>query len=278
MKLLLLLAVAATITAALAQPKGPASTNEQPPDPKLQPKEPDKDKHEFRALVFTKTGGFRHDCIPDGIAAIKKLGAENNFAVDATEDAAQFNAVNLDKYSVVVFMCTTTEVLDSDQQTAFEGFIASGHGYAGIHSAADTEYDWPWYGQLVGAYFKSHPQIQPALIRVEEQSHPSTKHLGEEWKHTDEWYDYKESPRGACHILMSLDQSSYTGSTMQADHPIAWCHEFRGGRAWYTGLGHTKECYTDATFLQHILGGIRWAAGKAEWKQEEKKPATTNDN
>ncbi|MEV2194120.1 ThuA domain-containing protein [Streptomyces phaeochromogenes] len=224
-------------------------------------KKPSKDE---RVLVFSKTAGFRHDSIPEGVAAVKSLGAENGFRVDATEDAGAFSSRNLSRYDAVVFLSTTGDVLNGAQQRAFEGYIKRGGGYVGIHAAADTEYDWEFYGGLAGAYFQSHPAIQPARIEVEDRAHPATSHLGESWNRTDEWYNYRSNPRDRAHILASLDESSYSGGTMSGDHPIAWCQEYRGGRAFYTGSGHTKESYADPAFRQHLLGGIRWAVGAAQ--------------
>lgn len=217
-----------------------------------------------RVLVFSKTAGFRHDSIPEGVAAVKSLGAENGFRVDATEDAGAFSSRNLARYDAVVFLSTTGDVLNGAQQRAFEGYIKRGGGYVGIHAAADTEYDWEFYGGLAGAYFQSHPAIQPARIEVEDRAHPATSHLGESWNRTDEWYNYRSNPRDRAHVLASLDESSYSGGTMSGDHPIAWCQEYRGGRAFYTGSGHTKESYADPAFQQHLLGGIRWAVGAAQ--------------
>ena len=215
----------------------------------------------FKALVFTKTAGFRHDAIPDAIAAFRKLGAENNFTTDFTEDAGAFSDANLDKYDVVAFLLTTGNVLDPSQQAAFERFIRKGRGYAGIHSASDTEYEWPFYGELVGAYFKNHPQIQKALVRIEDSSHPSTSFLPGKWERTDEWYGFRTNPREKAHILMTLDESTYRGGEMGNDHPIAWCRTFAGGRSWYTAGGHTKESYVEPLFLRHVLAGLQWAAG-----------------
>ncbi|MGP3999742.1 ThuA domain-containing protein [Streptomyces sp. 8N706] len=217
-----------------------------------------------RILVFSKTAGFRHDSIPDGIAAVKDLGTAGGFAVDATEDATAFTADNLARYDAVVFLSTTGDVLDSAQQSAFEGYIERGGGYAGVHAAADTEYDWPFYGGLAGAYFQSHPHIQPATVDVEDRAHPATAHLGARWERTDEWYNYRTNPRERAHILATLDESSYTGGSMGGDHPISWCQNYRGGRAFYTGGGHTRESYAEPAFRSHLLGGIRYAAGAAQ--------------
>ncbi|MGW0799937.1 ThuA domain-containing protein [Streptomyces sp. NPDC002692] len=214
-----------------------------------------------RVLVFSRTAGFRHDAIPEAIAALRELGAEGGFTVDATEDAGAFTPRNLARYDAVVFLSTTGDVLDDTQQGAFERYIERGGGYAGIHAAADTEYDWAFYGGLVGAWFQSHPAIQPATVDIEDGGHPATSGLPRVWERTDEWYNYRSDPREQVHVLASLDESSYSGGTMNGDHPIAWCQEYRGGRAFYTGGGHTKESYADPAFRRHLLGGLRYATG-----------------
>ena len=215
----------------------------------------------FSALIFSKNAGYRHDSIPNGIQAISELGAESNFNVDASEDSSLFSDEVLSAYDVVIFLSTTGTILDAKQKDAFQRFIEGGKGFVGIHSATDTEYDWPWYGQLVGAYFRSHPNIQQAQIQVEDPNHPSTAKLPAIWERTDEWYNFRENPRGNVHVLATMDESTYDGGDM-GDHPIAWCHEVAGGgRAWYTALGHTEASYGEALFRQHLLGGIQTAAG-----------------
>ncbi|WP_371526276.1 ThuA domain-containing protein [Streptomyces sp. NBC_01283] len=226
--------------------------------------EPESKQAGEKVLVFSKTAGFRHDSIPEGIAAIKELGAANGFTVDATEDAKAFTAKNLARYDAVIWLSTTGDVLDGKQQAAFEGYIKKGGGYVGVHAAADTEYDWPFYGGLAGAYFQSHPAIQPAKVRVEDHGHPSTAHLPGVWDRTDEWYNYRSNPRDRAHVLASLDESSYTGGSMSGDHPIAWCQDYQGGRSFYTGSGHTKESFADPAYRTHLLGGIRWATGAVQ--------------
>ena len=215
----------------------------------------------FKVLVFSKTEGFRHSSIPNGIIAIERLGQQHDFTVDATEDASAFTIENLQQYEAIIFLSTTGDVLNRNQQDAFERYIRNGGGFVGIHAASDTEYNWPWYGELVGAYFDSHPAIQTATIEVADRIHPSTTHLPEYWERTDEWYNYNENPRGRVHVLATLDESSYSGGNMGYDHPIAWMHEFDGGRSWYTGGGHTEDSYSEPDFLKHILGGIMYASG-----------------
>ncbi|MEV0384805.1 ThuA domain-containing protein [Nonomuraea sp. NPDC050643] len=215
---------------------------------------------EHQVLVFSKTAGFRHDSIPAGVRAIGELGAAGGFSVTATEDAAAFT--DLGRYDAVVFLSTTGDVLDDGQQAAFQEYVDGGGGYVGVHSAADTEYDWPYYERLAGAYFRNHPAIQQATVRTEDRAHPATAHLGPVWTRTDEWYNYRTNPRDSVHVLQSLDEGSYSGGDM-GDHPITWCHDQGEGRAFYTGLGHTAESYADPAFREVLLGGIRYAAGLA---------------
>jgi cytochrome c len=217
----------------------------------------------FRVLAFTKTAGFRHESIPAALQALRELGARNGFTVDATEDPAAFTDANLSRYAVVAFVLTTGDVLDDARQAAFERYIHAGHGFVGVHSAADTEHDWPWYGRLVGAYFKIHPAIQRATVRVATTRHPSTAGLPRSWARTDEWYNFARNPRPDVRVLATLSESSYSPGpgAMGADHPIAWAHSFEGGRAWYTRGGHTEESYAEPLFRRHVLGGIRYAAG-----------------
>ena len=224
-----------------------------------------------RILLFSKTEGYRHECIPTATAALRKLCFSNGIAVDTTENAADFNEKNLRRYNAVVFLNTTGDVLSPAQETDFERYIQAGGGYVGIHSATDTEYGWTWYGGLSGGYFNSHPDQQTATLQVAKQRHPSTKHLGDTWQRYDEWYNFKDLNPNVT-VLLSLEESSYKGGTMCLDsaskgaggkcHPAAWFHEYDGGRAFYTALGHTKESYAEPEFLEHVLGGIRYAIGK----------------
>ena len=217
----------------------------------------------YQVLVFSKTAGFRHDSIPAGISAIQALGAANSFTVVATEDANAFTDANLANFATVVFLSTTGDVLNATQQAAFERYIRAGGGFVGVHAAADTEYDWAWYGSLVGAYFDQHPAIQAATVKVEDPAHPSTAGLPALWSRTDEWYNYRTNPRGQGHVLASLDERTYAPGTgaMVADHPITWCQDYDGGRSWYTGLGHDSATYNDGQFRTLLLGGIASTAG-----------------
>ncbi|HEY5931002.1 MAG TPA: ThuA domain-containing protein [Burkholderiales bacterium] len=217
----------------------------------------------FAVLVFSRTAGFRHDSIAAGIDAIQAIGAQDGFRVDASEDAGVFTDANLSKYRVVIFLSTTGEILNSAQQAAFQGFIRRGGGFVGIHSATDTAYDWPWFGALVGNYFRRHPAIQSATLKVVDASHPSTRHLPIDWKRRDEWYDFRDAFAADLTILMRIDETTYSGGRMGTNHPMAWYHAYDGGRAWYTALGHTIASWSEPLFLDHVRGGIAWAAGLA---------------
>ena len=214
----------------------------------------------FAALVFSKTTGFRHDSIPQGIAAIEALGKAHAFAVESTEDAARFTDAELARFKVVIFLCTTGNIFDAGQKAALERYIRAGGGFVGVHSASDTEYDWAWYGRLVGAYFASHPQIQRARVRIEDRGHASTEDLPTTWERTDEWYNFRADPSPHVRVLVQVDEMTYTGGTMGKNHPLSWYHEYDGGRAWYTAMGHTTESYSEPFFLRHVSGGLRWAA------------------
>lgn len=220
-----------------------------------------------KVLVFHKTAGYHHESIPDGIAAIEKLGAENGFDVDATENAEDINEENLEKYAAVIWLSTTGDVLNHYQEADFERYIQSGGGYVGIHAAADTEYDWGWYGKLVGGYFADHPgindpnpNVQPGVVHKSGVKHPSVDFLPDPWERTDEWYSYKKVNPQTTKLLM-LDEASYQGGMDMGEHPIAWYHDYDGGRAFYTGGGHTSESFQEENFLKHLLAGIQYAIG-----------------
>lgn len=222
-----------------------------------------RDTREIKVLVFSKTASFRHESIPAGVDAIRELGKKHGFEVDTTERADSFNEKVLKKYNVLVFLNTTGDVLNDAQQLEMNRWIQAGGGFVGIHAAADTEYEWPWYGELVGAYFNGHPNdpnVREATITLVDKTHISTQHLPQTWKRADEWYNFKDI-KSEINVLLNLDEKSYQGGTNGDNHPIAWYREFDGGRTWYTGLGHTDETYKDENFLQMLWGGIQYAAG-----------------
>ncbi|GAB3015320.1 hypothetical protein GCM10027051_18870 [Niabella terrae] len=213
-----------------------------------------------RVLVMCKTAGFYHSSIPAGLAALQKMGKENGFITDTTRDAGLFTEKNLKKYAAVIFLSTTGTILNPDQKAAFEKYIENGGGFVGIHAATDTEYEWPWYNRLVGAYFLNHPQQQQARLLVKDHQHPATRHLPEVWERKDEWYNFKDI-NPDLNILMTIDESSYEGGANGVHHPMAWYHQVGQGRAFYTALGHTDASYVESLFLEHLLGGIRYAMG-----------------
>jgi type 1 glutamine amidotransferase len=215
-----------------------------------------------QVLVFTRTTGFRHGSIPAGVEAVRRIGAQLGFAVDHTEDPSRFSAGALAPYAAVVFLNTTGDVLDTAQQEAFEAFVSAGGGFIGVHSAADTEYDWPWYGRLVGAWFASHPPTQEGGLDVVDSTHPATRCLPVRWTRVDEWYDFRAPPEAGVRILLTIDESTYSGARMGEPHPMAWAHELLGGRAFYTALGHTAESYGEPAFLDHLAGGMVWVLGR----------------
>lgn len=215
-----------------------------------------------KVLVFSKTAGFRHgSAISAGKKVIEQLGKENHFDVDTTEDAGVFTSENLQQYTAIIFLCTTGDVLNDQQQQVFERYIRSGGGFVGTHSATDTEYDWPWYGELVGAYFKSHPpKHQEAVLNIVDPNNIATAHLPQVWKKTDELYNFKWIGINL-NILITMDESSYQGGENGEFHPMSWYHEYSGGRAFYTALGHDNKSFEDPLYVKHLLGGIKYAMG-----------------
>ncbi len=216
-----------------------------------------------RILIFTKTAGYHHGSIAAGVAAMMKLGRENQFDTDTTSDASRIVEDSLRQYAAVIFLNTTGNLLNNYQEADFERYIQAGGGYVGIHAAADAGYDWRWYGRLVGAYFNGHPEQQEAIVKTVDPDNDATRFLPSRWKRKDEWYNFKQISSDI-HVLLSIDEKSYQGGTNGNNHPLSWYHQFDGGRSWYTELGHTEESYSDPLYLKHILAGIKYAIGKNE--------------
>lgn len=215
----------------------------------------------YKVLVFTRTTGYRHASIPAGVAAIRALGAQHGFAVDATANPAVFTDARLAGYATVVFLSTTgNPVPTQGERAAFQRYIEAGGGFVGVHAASDGGWNWPWYGALVGAYFAEHPRQQLALVHIEDRAHPATTGLTDRYR-LDEWYDFRTDPRPDVHVLADVDDSSYTGSTMGLDHPVTWCRDYDGGRSFYTALGHASASFAEPFFLHLLLGGIQTTAG-----------------
>jgi type 1 glutamine amidotransferase len=240
------------------------------------------DDENYQVLVVGKTLGFRHSHIDDTTNAVIQLGQEHGFTVDVWDPAQATltlpstpftTADDLSKYATIIFASPVDgtnnldpnrpRLLDDTELAALQGYIHDGGGYVGLHAATDSMHTVPWYSQLTGgeARFRNHPRQQTATMRVESPAHPSTEMLPAEWVRYDEWYNYTVNPREDVHVLITLDESTYSGGSMGEDHPLAWCQNFEGGRSWYEGAGHTDESWTDPLFLAHVLGGIEWTAG-----------------
>ncbi len=217
-------------------------------------------RNEKKILVFCKTEGYRHTSIESGIEALKKLGTENGFKVTSTEDVRYIQEDSLKQFAAVLFLNTSGDILNDVKQADLERYIQAGGGFVGVHAATNTEYDWPWYNKLVGAYFDGHPKVQEATLKVIDNNHPSTSFLDSTWVKTEEWYNFRDIDPGI-KIVLEVDEDSYKGGKNGARHPISWYHNFDGGRSFYTALGHSNETYSNANFLKHILGGIQYAMG-----------------
>ncbi|MFG6446170.1 ThuA domain-containing protein [Microbacterium sp. P07] len=245
---------------------------------------------DYKVLVVGKTLGFRHSHIDDTTNALIKLGQENGFTVDVWDPAIGrspgqpelsmtttpfTSTADLEEYATIVFASpvdgtnsqnpTSPRLLDDTELAAFQGYIRGGGGYVGLHAATDAMHAVPWYSELTGggARFRSHPAQQQATMRVENPGHPSTTMLPAEWSRYDEWYNFTTNPREDVHVLITLDETTYSpgNGAMGADHPLAWCQNFEGGRSWYEGAGHVDSAWTDPIFLEHILRGLEWTAG-----------------
>jgi len=214
----------------------------------------------FRVLVFTRHAGYEHRSIPAAIGALHTLGARGGFTALPTEDPRVFADKILRSFAAVIFVNTTGDILDTAQQAALERYIHAGGGFVGVHSALDTEPAWAWYHRLLGADFLRHPRVQPATLLLANPSDPLARALPRPWRRTDEWYDFHAAPESVT-VLVRVDETTYRGGGMGKWHPVSWYHPFEGGRSWYTAMGHTTCSYSEEPFLDHLLAGIRYAAG-----------------
>ena len=213
-----------------------------------------------RILVFTKMAGYKHESTPAAYGHIKSICEQNGIQTDSTSASEKFTREYLAQYDAVVFLNTSGDVLSEEQQNIFIDFIHAGKGFVGIHGASTTEYDWPWFGRLIGNYFDQHPEIQPAIVRIIDNNHISTRHLPAEWQRTDEWYNFRMPLATDVTVLAIIDEQTYQGGTNGPQHPFSWYHEFENGRSWYTAGGHAEEHYKNPLFIQHLLGGIQYAS------------------
>jgi len=213
----------------------------------------------IRVLMLTATAGFRHDSIATAREVLTSIGPANGFAITATEDLSAFTTSNLAGFDVVMFNLTSGELpFTPEQQNALIAFVNGGKGFIGTHSATDTLYEWPDYGRLVGAYFKEHPWTQQGRVLVENASHPAAG-VRDPFTLEEEFYTFRENPRGRVQVLMSLDAASVGGS---GDFPLVWTQSFGAGRSYYNALGHFDNTWRDARFQAQIIAAIRWTGGK----------------
>jgi type 1 glutamine amidotransferase len=224
---------------------------------------------QFKVLVFTKTMGWHHESINEGVDALRGLALRHHFIADWQEDASVFNDERLKQYQAVIFLLTSGDILNDEQQAAMERFIRSGKGFVGIHSASDTEYDWNWYTQMVGRTFHVHPEIQTAKLEVLDRKFPGLELMPKRFLWTEEWYEFGAERIKGLNYILAVDEKTYNpaadwgkvkGTGMGKFHPIAWYHHYDGGRAFYTALGHQSATYSEPLFLAHLYGAIYWAA------------------
>jgi type 1 glutamine amidotransferase len=260
--LVLALAASAAATAPVPALRGawlPGASEAEPrPDPGPIPG--------FGVLVFSRTAGYRHDSIPHALRALERLASERGWTLVASENAAAFHDGFLGRFDVVVWLSTTGDVLSGEQEQAFERYVEAGGGWVGIHSASDTEYDWPWYGRLVGAFFARHtqrPHLPEADVVIEDRDHPATAALPRRWRRADEWYAFRTNPRPRVRVLASLDESSFDpGEARMGDHPLIWCQELGAARSLYTAIGHTPATWSEPLALEHVAAAVEWAGRK----------------
>lgn len=224
---------------------------------------------QFKALVFTKTSGWHHESINSGITALQNMAKRHYFDVQWHANANKLTDKQLKKFDVLIFLSTTGDILNDEQQGAVERFIQSGKGFVGIHSAADTEHDWTWYQKLVGRSFVTHPKIQTAKVKIENRKFAGLERMTDGFWWTDEWYQFSDAYVDDLNYLLSVDEQTYDPSVknktkqfngMGEFHPVAWFHHYDGGRSFYTGLGHMEGHFQNTLFLEHLFGGIFWAA------------------
>ncbi len=221
----------------------------------------DVENGKINVLVFSKTEEYRHESIVAGISSLTKLAQENNLHIDFSEDASVFSENNLSQYNVIIFLNTSGNILDANEETALRMFIENKGGLVGIHSATDTEYDWDWYNELIGTHNNGKEEIHKAVVRVVDKGHPSTKDLPYTWEVEDEWCKFANKLADDIKVLAIVDEIVFQGQEKVLFNPYCWYHEFDGGRAWFTVGGHKSENYSDPLFMKHILGGIKYAAG-----------------
>lgn len=226
---------------------------------------------QFKALLVVQTAGWQHESTFRAIPALEKMATRHDFQLDLKQRATPVNDDQLKQYDVVIFVNTTGDIFNDDEQAAMERYLQSGRGWVGVHAASDTEYDWKWYTDMVGHMFKIHPPVQTAMLDVHDNTFPGLEDWPKRKMWTDEYYEYLDgTKRPGLNYLITVDESTYDvnaqwGNDKKATghgdfHPISWYHDYDGGRAWYTNLGHVPAVFEDPAFLQHLYGGLWWAA------------------
>ena len=223
-----------------------------------------------RILIYTHNGkGYVHENIAASVTALTKLCTDNRWAVESSDSPGVFTAENLKRFDCIIFSNTNNEGFDTEEQKeAFMAYTRAGGGFVGIHSASGSERKWPWFAAMLGGRFVRHPELQPFTIKVIDKKHPATNMLGDTWSWEDECY-YTNNLNPDIHVLLAADMTTikddkkveYPAQIFGDYFPLSWCHEFDGGRQFYTALGHKAEYYQDAKCLSHLQGGIAWALG-----------------
>jgi type 1 glutamine amidotransferase len=226
----------------------------------------------INVLVYSNTNGYRHDCIPVAIETLNELAGTENWNIHSSEDSLFFTAQNLEGFDVIVFLQTSGNILNPEQQILVEKFVTEGKGLVCIHSGTVTEYDWDWYGNAIGAYFTGHPPVQEGKLIIEDRTHPATSFFPDTvWVIEDEWYSFDRNPRENVHVLVLIDESSYNVDDnhwfkgveqRMGDHPLVWYKYVGKGRVFQTALGHPNELYADTLFRKHLAGAINWGVGR----------------
>jgi len=235
---------------------------------------------QFKVLLITETKGWYHESIEAGVVAINDLAATHNFEVDRQQNAQKITEDKLKNYAAIIFLSTTDDIFDESEKLAIQKFIQSGKGFVGIHAASDTEYNWEWYTKLVGRMFHIHPSQQTAKLKILNHDFPGLESFPNSLLWTDEWYEFGPEKVSGLKYLIAVDEKTYdpktvwkgrdtdakgkpmdrVGNGMGELHPISWYHEFDGGRSFYTALGHIDNVYKNHWFLEHLYGGIYYAA------------------
>ncbi len=224
----------------------------------------------LNVLLFTKTTGWKHGSIGAGVQMVKDLALKYGFTVNHTENAGVFTEESVADVDVVYFLNTTQDILNAEQEAVFEQFITNGGGFVGNHAAADTEYDWSFYKEVIGVNFKSHPPgSQHATVHHLGNAHPATDHMVNSFEIDEECYNFRGVPNASFTQLLEFDESTYdAGGDAMGYHPMTWYRDLDPGRAFYTAFGHFDSMYGNEFFQKMILNALFWSANRdiPEWE------------